>query len=329
MLIPKISYDFQAPIGEFGQIRPSFYKLKVLHYFIASYANELAPMETNLPENADKLIPTNTKDLRYCVRSNGISGFVFMNNFQDHLKTNDIKGIQLHVKTQQGTLVIPETGSFVLKSEENAILPFNLNLEGITINYATAQPLLRFKSKGQNYFVFLKPDGIESEFSIKKEKGLSVSTNKMKIEQNESRYLVKSLFNEGAEVIDIKNGSATTSHILLITRDMAEKSWLVSLNGEKYLIVSDALVLQNNTLLELYEKGNNNIEFKIYPSIAVMPKTNYGKIEIIKSQNKDFSEFRVIMPEIKVDAIIKKIAENKLSVELPQPRKDKRFLSEH
>ena len=30
---PKISYDFQAPLGEFGQIRESYKRLKLLHYF--------------------------------------------------------------------------------------------------------------------------------------------------------------------------------------------------------------------------------------------------------------------------------------------------------
>ena len=30
---PKISYDYQAPIGEFGQIRESYKRLKRQHYF--------------------------------------------------------------------------------------------------------------------------------------------------------------------------------------------------------------------------------------------------------------------------------------------------------
>lgn len=30
--VPKINYDFQAPIGQYGQLRPSFHHLKLLHF---------------------------------------------------------------------------------------------------------------------------------------------------------------------------------------------------------------------------------------------------------------------------------------------------------
>ena len=39
---PKISYDFQAPIGEYGKVRPAFHRLKLLHYFLNSFSPELA-----------------------------------------------------------------------------------------------------------------------------------------------------------------------------------------------------------------------------------------------------------------------------------------------
>ncbi len=54
---PIISYDFQAPIGEFGEIRPSFHRLKLLHYFLNSFGNVLAPMQVILPQSQATLDP--------------------------------------------------------------------------------------------------------------------------------------------------------------------------------------------------------------------------------------------------------------------------------
>ena len=81
--IPKINYDFQAPIGQFGQIRPHFKSLKTLHMFLEEYSDELAPMKTILPEGNEDITPENTTTLRYAVRSKDDKGFLFMINFQD------------------------------------------------------------------------------------------------------------------------------------------------------------------------------------------------------------------------------------------------------
>ncbi|MEM3859312.1 MAG: beta-galactosidase, partial [Candidatus Micrarchaeaceae archaeon] len=80
--VPKISYDFQAPLGEFGQVRESYKHLKLLHYFLKDFGEELCEMKTILPEDADKIVPDDVKTLRYALRVKGNSGFLFINNYQ-------------------------------------------------------------------------------------------------------------------------------------------------------------------------------------------------------------------------------------------------------
>ena len=48
--LPQISYDFQAPLGEYGQMHPSFRKLKLLHQFYNEFGPDLAPMVASLPQ---------------------------------------------------------------------------------------------------------------------------------------------------------------------------------------------------------------------------------------------------------------------------------------
>ena len=131
--LPKISYDFQAPIGEFGQVREGFHRLKLLHFFLQDFGDVLGPTQTVLPKNASKIKPENIDDLRYAARVKGNSGFLFINNFQDDTTLTEKKNIQVKIKTANGDISFPETGGFTLKSDENVIFPFNFNLNGINL----------------------------------------------------------------------------------------------------------------------------------------------------------------------------------------------------
>jgi beta-galactosidase len=78
--VPTKSYDFQAPLSEFGQERVSFRKLKVFHYFLNDFGSELARMSVHVPAAT----PKRADDLsvvRVSVRSNGQHGFLFVNNY--------------------------------------------------------------------------------------------------------------------------------------------------------------------------------------------------------------------------------------------------------
>ena len=48
--LPVKSYDFQAPIGEFGEMTPHLRKLKMVHYFLDDFGAELAPAAVVEPD---------------------------------------------------------------------------------------------------------------------------------------------------------------------------------------------------------------------------------------------------------------------------------------
>ena len=48
--LPLKTYDFEGPLGEFGDERPSLMKMKLWNYFLNDFGAELAPMETRKPE---------------------------------------------------------------------------------------------------------------------------------------------------------------------------------------------------------------------------------------------------------------------------------------
>jgi hypothetical protein len=79
--LPVCTYDFQAPLGEFGQPYPQYYMLRPLHLFMQDFGETLAPMEASFPAPQD-LKRGQDDALRWAVRSQGDSGFIFINNYE-------------------------------------------------------------------------------------------------------------------------------------------------------------------------------------------------------------------------------------------------------
>ncbi len=156
--IPKRSYDYQAAIGEFGQIRESYGRLHVIHMFCSLFSGFLEETKAVLPAHLKDLQPENLDPLRYSVRVRGNSGFLFVNNFQDHAGMRDRHGDEVQLLLPEGEVCF----RFDIAAGENAILPFGIPLGDARLDWATAQPLAHV---GNTWF-FLAPDGMRPVYSV-------------------------------------------------------------------------------------------------------------------------------------------------------------------
>lgn len=127
--LPIYTYDFQAPLGEFGQINPHYYLLRKLHLFMADFGEELAPMEVTFTNQQD--IKKGQDDfLRWSYRSKNKSAFVFINNYERLQQLSDKSNIRFNVCGLQ----FPKK-PFTIPSGTICIFPVNI----AGIHYATAQ----------------------------------------------------------------------------------------------------------------------------------------------------------------------------------------------
>ena len=148
--LPVKTYDFQAPLNEFGQKNPQYYMLRKLHLFMQDWGDVLAPMEASFPCKQD-IEKGDDSFLRWAVRSKDGSGFIFVNNYERLQNLSAKKGVRLEacgVKLPQ--LTIPA----------GAICIFPVNIEGI--KFATAQ--LIAKRDGKIYLEQIK--GIPTTLAI-------------------------------------------------------------------------------------------------------------------------------------------------------------------
>lgn len=161
--LPKVNYDYQAPIGQYGRAKDHYFSLRPLHLFLKSYGERLAELPSILPATNAGIIATDTDTLRFAARAAGGSGFLFLVNFQDHAVLKDLTGLQLAIDDGRRRILVPSSGTMTLRKGAAAILPINLDLDGTPLRSATVQPLAVLRRSERTHFVFFSIDGLEPE----------------------------------------------------------------------------------------------------------------------------------------------------------------------
>lgn len=310
--LPKISYDFQAPIGEYGQVREGYHRLKLLHYFIGEFGQTLAPMATILPEGNDKITPENLSSLRYAVRAKGNSGFLFVNNFQDDAEVADKKDISIKIKTGKGAVTIPAEGGFAIKGGENAMFPYNFDLNGSNLIYATAQLLTKGTDGKMPYYVFFKPEGVAAEFLFE-DKGIQVEAGQGTVNKKGKNIWVTCPADTTQFTI-ITKGKKTT--VLVLTKAMALTATQVAINGQRHLLFADGVALQDGASVSILSGAAHNFTVSVYPKITTGVSTRTGTVSVDNSGGV-FTVVSVNQPKKTFAVTTKKIGEQKYTLQLP------------
>ena len=137
--MPVKNYDFQAPLGEFGQKNTHYYMLRPLHLFMQDWGETLAEMEASFPAPQD-IKKGDDSHLRWAVRSKDNSGYIFINNYE-RLQNLSVKK---NVVLKACGVTLPK-----LSIPAGCMAIFPVNVDGI--KYATAQ--LVAKRDGKIYLM--------------------------------------------------------------------------------------------------------------------------------------------------------------------------------
>lgn len=203
--MPVKNYDFQAPLGEYGQTYPHYYMLRKLHLFLKDWGSTLAPMEAFFPISQD--IPKGDDSvLRWSYRILGDSGFVFVNNYERLQPLSPKKGVQFSI----GDISFPSM-PITIPAGTSCIFP--INIDGIS--YATAQPVARRDGK-----IFLQAiPGIPVEMKVdgKVMKNLKPKGTEMPVYRN--IYLIDA---PTAEKLFLEKDTASVEPINVTYRKTAE-----------------------------------------------------------------------------------------------------------
>jgi hypothetical protein len=162
--VPILGYDFRAPLGQYGQLRASYGRLRVLHQFLAAFGSELAAMESVLPEGAT-LDPADRSRPRIALRGAGDRGFLFLNHHVRHHPLPDATAVQVRIESSQGPIDLPST-PVDIPSGAYVVWPIGLRVGAAVLRHATVQPLTRWDEGGRQTLVCVCHPAIPAELAF-------------------------------------------------------------------------------------------------------------------------------------------------------------------
>jgi hypothetical protein len=250
--LPVKNYDFQAPLGEFGQIRPQYHLLRRLHLFLADFGPVLARMPATMPE----IRPAGENDagtLRWAVRSDGAAGFVFVNNFERGRPMPAKPAVQFALSLPAGALTFPATPIDV-PADSRFIWPFNLDLgHGLTLSYATAQLVCDLSEGHVRTLFFAEIPGVPSRFAVAGEAAVR--------EPSPGRGVA----------FQLAGRDGGTVQVVLLDEADSLALWKGSWQGSERVFLTTAGMVIDGTRVRLASERPADLSVGVYPAPAGIP----------------------------------------------------------
>ncbi|MGB0081529.1 MAG: beta-galactosidase [Terracidiphilus sp.] len=309
--LPIKSYDFQAPLGEFGQERDSLRKLKVFDYFLNDFGADLAPMVVHAPA----VQPRNSADLsvpRVSVRSRGDAGFIFFNNYVRGAQMPVRRAAQFQIRLPapatavkpgptlaSSTLVVPRH-PIDLPSGAYFIWPFNLRLDGVTLRYSTAQLFTQFDNAGVQTVYFEALPGIAPEFAFDAATVRSVKASSGETVSDSGVVYVTGVQPDPDSSIDLVSSTGAALRFVVLTASEAEDAWKVRIaGGDHLLITAQDFVADPDSRparIGLRSLAKPHFQFAITPPATAPLQANAPLIPAATDRNAAFTAFTADVP---------------------------------
>lgn len=308
---PKISYDFQAAVGEFGQLREHYHRLRLLHYFYQDFAAVFCATRTILPCDTSEMDPRDTKTLRYAVRATDDTGFLFLNNYQDHLALEAKTDCTVQLELEDETIAVPQSGGMTLPTDVSCILPFNLDLSGAKLKYATTQLITQMVDRGIQYYFCFMAEGMPGEYCFDRQSPADCQVDNGRIDQQGDRTIIR-VSNEAMSLIRLRTPAGEQVAICTLVEQQALKLWKTKLWGcERILLTAAALLVSpagDEARLEL--PGGGRTVLSVFPAVTGELRIIGGEITS-QATNGLFTEYTIEAPVRQLELQVNQVKSNK------------------
>jgi len=304
--LPVKGYDYQAPLGEFGQMHPVFSDLKILHLFLHDFGARLAPMTARFPSRtpggkSDTATPRVTA--RVLVDQEGERGFLFINNYQRNYPLPSRKNFQVELRLPSGPVEIPRRPATV-PSGAYAIWPVNLDLGGTTLRYATAQLVAKLDDPAT--LVFFAWPGIAPEFAFDGAGAGSIEAPHARVTTEAGRVFVEGIPTGAGVAMRIRRPGGRTLAIVLLSREQARQAWKAELAGRERLFLSPAELWFEPDQIHARSRDPGGLRVGIFPAVD-------GPVEGFASEGQDgvFRQYCARVRPVTVAAEVRQVREGK------------------
>lgn len=250
--MPVKSYDFYAPLGEYGQVRPHFHLLRRLHLAVHAFGPVLARMPAFFPD----VRPTGRDDLqtlRWAVRSDGRSGFLFVNNRQRGATLPEHRDVQFRLRGPDGELVVPAQ-PVTIPSGASFFWPYNLELgDGVRLESATAQPVTRARTGDVAIHFFAAVPGIPAVLTVQTPAG---------------ERITRTVEPGRGVALEATGATGITVRLVVLSHEDSLQLWSAPWQGRERHIISPSLVVADGPVLRLSSPDVRDLTAAVYPPIT-------------------------------------------------------------
>lgn len=270
--LPVLTYDFQAPLGEHGQYRPSYDELRLQHLLLAEFGERIAPMESALPADG----PDGQHDrttLRWAARMDGrASGFLFVTNHQPHepLPAHENTTFTVAFPGTEPPLTLPTT-PVTVPSGAYFCWPLRLDVAGLRLDWATAQPVCTVADDdGRTILVLAATDGIDPELALDA-RTVGKITGAGTVRREAGRLLVTGLRPGTEALVETETADGGRVALLVLDATTARTAYKGTAWGAPRLILSPYGVVLDEERDEVRLHTRTDARPAEPPVLAVLP----------------------------------------------------------
>ncbi len=158
--------------------------------------------------------------------------------------------VQFDIRLASGKLQIPAK-PFTIPADSSFLFPFNLDLGGVKLIYATAQPVCKIGERWHFYIIFAQIPNIPVEFVIDQPG------------DSPRHYEIQ----PGTDpAIELQTNSGKQICIVLLDDETSKQCWKGTFAGHERICLTDANLIFDNDKLRVQTNDPTNLEVSILPS---------------------------------------------------------------
>jgi hypothetical protein len=292
--LPVKNYDFQAPIGEYGQEREHYHWLRLLGLFLQDFGPGLSGMTSRTPNGRGSL--------NWAARSDGDSGYLFVSHYQHLSLQPKRENIQFQIKLAGGDVTLP-SAPVTVPYNSRFFWPLNLDLGGIKLISASAQPITQLNDGNTRYTVFKQTAAIPAEFVFDAATAKVMDARTGDVTNENAQINVRNVQTGLFAAIRLQGKDGKNHIIILLDEPTSLNLWKGEWQGQERLFVTRATLLLDGSSLRLRAENPADFSVAIFPAPASL-KDGHGKLAA-----KDDGLFRRFSPQVAPAALLQAVVE--------------------
>ncbi len=246
------TYDYEAAISEWGELRERYYVIKRIGSFIRFFEEELV---NSIPDH--EYVKCSDDNVRVFVRRYGKSLIIFLRNL-----TETDRDVKLETKDK---LVIPTESLLTIRAKSMKIILAQWQLRNsiFKLDYSTSEPLAYVDYGNRKVLILYGDIDEKGELKVSSPYKIEVKqkTDGVKLVRrlNEDKVLVISYIHRKVDdFIELCSGSEILQ-IVFTSKSRASRTWELQVLGQPMLIISNIYFLYDYS----YESHSLNVKVEL------------------------------------------------------------------